>query len=488
MLFNSFQFLIFFPVVTFLYFLLPHKSRWFLLLTASCVFYMSFIPKYILILGFTIVIDYFAGLMLEKSTGKKKHFYLTLSLIANIGILCVFKYYNFFITNVNYGLIKTHLGEISFPLLHFVLPLGLSFHTFQAMSYTIEVYRGNQKAEKHFGIYALYVMFYPQLVAGPIERPQNMLHQFREKHEFNYNNAVSGLRLMLWGMFKKVVIADNLALLVNNVYNAPKNFSGLPLLVAAIFFILQLYCDFSAYSDIALGAARVMGFSLMRNFKNPYISKNMPEFWRRWHISLSSWLNDYLFTPLSIKFRNMNMAGILLAINITFFISGLWHGAGWNFIIWGILNGFAISYHILSKKIRGKMMSLVPKNVYNSLSVFLVLVFWMFMGIFFRLKTMGDIKYVIGHLFAANYSIISGSSNYGFSSLSQLFSSWLPTTVLFGSLIILFIVEIRPRKTTPTEYINRLPTWSRWSIYYALIFLILAYGEMNNTQFIYFQF
>jgi len=258
MLFNSFEFLLFFPLVTLIYFALPHKYRWFHLLLASCVFYSFFIPIYILILFFTIIIDYYAGIWIEQSHGKKRKSALIMSLVANIGVLSVFKYYNFFIDNFNSILFKINPDQL-LPHWDIILPIGLSFHTFQAMSYTIEVYRGNQKAERHFGIYALYVMFYPQLVAGPIERPQNVIHQFYEKHEFNYELAKSGLRLMLWGMFKKVVIADRLSIFVNKVYGQPTDYQGLPLIVATLFFTFQIYCDFSGYSDIAIGKARSDG-------------------------------------------------------------------------------------------------------------------------------------------------------------------------------------------------------------------------------------
>src|SRR5580692_7486298 len=245
MLFNSLEFAIFFPVVTILFFLLPHRFRWMLLLAASCFFYMFFKPIYILILLFTIVIDYFAGIWIAREPDKrKKRFLLMMSIAANVGVLAVFKYYNFIAININQVLDSVHrTGHI--PLLSILLPIGLSFHTFQAMSYTIEIYRGHQKPERHFGIYALYVMFYPQLVAGPIERPQNILHQFREKYNFDYDRVTSGLRLMLWGLFKKAVIADNLSSFVDTVYGSPKDFRGLPLIVATLFYCVQIYCDFS---------------------------------------------------------------------------------------------------------------------------------------------------------------------------------------------------------------------------------------------------
>src|ERR1700722_12844722 len=240
MLFNSIEFLLFFPIVTVLYFVLPHRWRWVHLLTASCVFYMFFIPAYIFILIFTIIIDYFAGILIENSFGKKRKRYLLVSLVANIGVLAVFKYYNFFIENINELLIHLNVSTNEIPLLNIILPIGLSFHTFQAMSYTIEVYRGNHKAERHFGIYSLYVMFYPQLVAGPIERPQHLLHQFREEHYFDYKRITDGLKLMACGMFKKVVIAARLTIIVDQVYTNPNHYHGTGLIIATVFFAFQI--------------------------------------------------------------------------------------------------------------------------------------------------------------------------------------------------------------------------------------------------------
>jgi len=249
--------------------------------------------------------------------------------------------------------------------MHIILPIGLSFHTFQAMSYTIEVYRRNQKAERHFGIYALYVMFYPQLVAGPIERPQNLLHQFREEHHFDYTRVTSGLKLMLWGMFKKVVIADNLSTFVTQVYDSPHNFSGLPLIVATLFFSIQLYCDFSGYSDIAVGSAQVMGFTLMKNFDRPFFSASISELWRRWHISLSTWLRDYLYTPISVVTRNWEKWGIVFSLIVTFVLAGLWHGADWKFVVFGFLHGIALAYEFLTRKTRKKISKKVPSYIYQ---------------------------------------------------------------------------------------------------------------------------
>lgn len=325
MLFNSLEFALFFPIVTILFFMLPHKFRWLLLLLASCFFYMFFKPIYILILILTIVIDYYAGLWIAKTEDKRKRKrLLLLSIIANVGVLVVFKYYNFLVDNINVVMNTLHTtGKI--PMLNIILPIGLSFHTFQAMSYTIEVYKGNQKAEKHFGIYALYVMFYPQLVAGPIERPQNVLHQFHEVKKFNYENFRSGLILMAWGFFKKCVIADRLSMFVSEVYGNVNEHHGIPVMIATAFFALQIFCDFSGYSDIAIGSARCMGYDLMTNFDRPYLSTSISEFWRRWHISLSTWFRDYVYIPLGGN--RVSKTRWYLNLVIVFTVSGIWHGA-----------------------------------------------------------------------------------------------------------------------------------------------------------------
>lgn len=374
MLFNSLQFLLFFTVVTLGYFSLKWRGRWVLLLLSSCYFYMVLKPEYIVILFLTIVIDYIAGIWIEKSSGKTRRWLLILSLVSNVGILAFFKYLGFFTENLtwlfeqigmpavadqvfslgNRVFIKVlHLfgesGISSFKDNKSILPVGLSFHTFQAMSYTIEVYRGNQKAERHFGIYSLYVMFYPQLVAGPIERPQNVLWQFHSYFKYDRENVKAGLMQMAFGLFKKLVIADRLSMLVDSAYSDPSQQNGMTLLVATFFYTFQIYCDFSGYSDVAIGAARVMGFTLMENFRTPYIAQSVSEFWRRWHISLSTWFRDYLYIPLGGNrkgpFRQyLNMLIVFLA-------SGLWHGPNWTYVIWGGLNGLYQVMAVLRDKL-----------------------------------------------------------------------------------------------------------------------------------------
>jgi len=337
MLFNSFAFCcVFFPLVTALYFVLPHRYRWALLLAASCWFYMAFVPVYILILGFTILVDYAAGILIERNTGPRRKAWLVASIVANLGVLAFFKYFNFL--NQNIGALFQAAGiGYGVPDLGILLPIGLSFHTFQSLSYTIEVYRGNQPAERRPGVFALYVMFYPQLVAGPIERPGNLLRQLAIPMQWDTDRVIAGLKQMLWGFFKKLVIADRCGVVVDQVYGHSAEYDSLALALATYLFAVQIYCDFSGYGDIALGAARVMGFDLMVNFRTPYGSTSISEFWSRWHISLSSWFRDYLYIPLGgnrvLRWR------WFMNLMIVFLVSGLWHGANWTYVVWGALHG-----------------------------------------------------------------------------------------------------------------------------------------------------
>lgn len=476
MLFNSFQFLFFFIIVTSLYFIIPHKMRWSLLLMSSCYFYMAFIPIYILILGFTIVIDYFAGIFLERTIGPKRKLYLVFSLVANIGVLAIFKYYNFLVNNFSI-LLKGFALNNPLPYLKIILPIGLSFHTFQAMSYTIEVYRGNQKAEHHFGIYALYVMFYPQLVAGPIERPQNLLHQFREKHFFEWERVVDGLKLMLWGLFKKIVIADRLAIYVNAVYDYPALHNGNTFLLATIFFAFQIYCDFSGYSDIAIGIAKVMGFKLMTNFNRPYFAHDISEFWKRWHISLSTWFRDYFY--ISLGGNRVSIPRWYFNLFIVFLVSGLWHGANWTFIIWGALNGFYLVFAIISKDLRTKInrfigISKIPK-LNHFLQILITFLLACFAWIFFRANNLPDALLIIKKIASLSGDIFTGNKQ-------QL-------VYCFCGLAFLIITEFRREYHGLGALPFRRTTWIREEFAYAsLIVLILLLGVFDGGQFIYFQF
>ncbi len=474
MLFNSFHFFLFFPIVTLLYFLIPHKFRWALLLAASCYFYMVLRPVYILILAFTIVIDYVAGIQIEKSEGKRRKYYLIASLIANIGVLFFFKYFNFFNENIS-ALFSLYNDTNTFSALDIILPIGLSFHTFQAMSYTIEVYRGNQKAEKHFGIYALYVMFYPQLVAGPIERPQNVIHQFHEVHKPDYIKIASGLRLMAWGFFKKMVVADHLGMYVDKVYASPADFHGFPSLLAVLFFSFQIYCDFSGYSDIALGSARVMGFSLMKNFNMPYFSKSIQEFWSRWHISLSTWFRDYLYIPLG-----GNRTGVYrwyFNLFIVFLLSGLWHGASWTFVIWGALHGIYLIFAILKKKY---LKELPQGKGFDFMHVMMVFGLVTFGWIFFRSPNMHDTWLMMSGCFKGY--------DFAHPGLTTFIVNRFNFTVCIVSLLLLIAIEyLQLKHNFYTRFLKLNPIY-RFSGYTILLYLIIVFGVFNNEKFIYFQF
>lgn len=479
MLFNSLEFLAFFPVVTTLFFLFPSRLKWLLLLIASCYFYMAWVPVYILVLFFIIIVDFVAAKQIEKSIGIRRKAFLLSSLAANLGVLAIFKYYNFF--NENIALLCQHL-KITYlvPSLQLILPIGLSFHTFQALSYTIEVYRGNQKAERHLGIYALYVMFYPQLVAGPIERPQNLIHQFRENHKFDYDDFTNGLKLMIWGLFKKVVIADRLAVVVNHVYSNPTNYDGWPLLLATFFFSFQIYCDFSGYSDIAIGAAQCIGFKLMKNFNRPYLSKTIGEFWTRWHISLSTWFKDYLYIPLGGNRVPQWRWG--MNVLTVFLLSGLWHGANWTFVIWGALHG---AYLVIWSSIRPiiiraeKLIGLDEfPAIHNAMAVLatfsLVTIAW----IFFRANSVSNANYILTHLFSGRDA----------TKILDLGLSKFDLIVGFGAIAVMETVHLVQQRTSIRQLLASYPTPLRWTAYYTAIGAIALFGKFNSQPFIYFQF
>ncbi len=478
------------------YFFLPHRFRWFWLLSASCYFYMAFVPKYLLILAATIVIDYIAGIYIEKSEGKKRKLFLTLSIIANVSFLAFFKYFNFLADNINQLASLIH-WNYPVPLLNIILPIGLSFHTFQAMSYTIEVYRGKQKAERHFGIYALYVMFYPQLVAGPIERPQQLLFQFHEKHNFDAGKATEGLRRMLFGLFKKIFIADRMALLVNTVFGSVTNYHGFTLIGATLFFAVQLYCDFSGYSDIAVGSAKVMGFNLMENFQMPYFSKSIAEFWRRWHISLMNWFRDYLYYPLLFSGRQRGKIWIYFSLLFTFFISGLWHGADWKYVFMGLLNGFYITFSQVSASARQYLVKLFYLDrlpaFYNFLRIITTFTLVCFGWVLFRANNLSDAWYIWTHMFvglggqlAWLFGLLKAKVGIGVI-LAKLWPGIVSIDLIIGTVSVLAfgLYEIYHGFFGKIFHNSRIV---RWTVYYVLILLILYFGVFDKTQFIYFQF
>jgi len=501
MLFNSVNFLFFFPVVAASYYLLPHRFRWALLLCASCYFYMVFIPKYILILAALITIDYFTALRIEASQGTERKALLLVSIAAMCSALFFFKYFDFFAVNVT---ALAHLLGWNYPVeaLHLVLPIGLSFHTFQSLSYVIEVYRGNQKAERHPGIFAVYVMFFPQLVAGPIERPGNLLHQFREEHSPLYGNITNGLKLMAWGLFQKIVVADNLARFVDEIYSpgSPNTTGYLPIR-GTVFFAMQIFCDFSGYSDVARGSAMVLGFRLMKNFDRPYLAGTISEFWRRWHISLSSWLRDYIYIPLGGN--RCSVARMCLNLMVTFTLCGIWHGARWTYVIWGVLNGVYLVVGALTRDLR-EMAAVrtglagfprIRRAMQVAITFILVCGGWAV----FRSDTLAQAWKMTVAFYGSLGLLAISALPAAIAAVQAAWSDTMPWVSVIGFvkvwilpvtwMALVLAVQVMQSRGSVLERISRLPAPVRWAGYYGIVLVIILCGFYENKRpFIYFQF
>ena len=401
MTFNSVEFLLFFPLVLLLYFILPKKVTWVWLLGVSYLFYMSWNAKLIFLILFTTAVSYFGGLIIEKSKSKKiRKATLISTILICLGVLFFFKYYNFLGNSIN-DIISGLCGGRPVPALELILPVGISFYTFQTLSYAIDIYRGTIKAEKHFGYYALYVSFFPQLVAGPIERPENLLPQLKVKHGPDIDNIGIGLKKTVLGFFKKVVVADLLASYADKVFNAPENATGFSVLLACLFFTVQIYCDFSGYTDIAIGCARIMGIKLMQNFDLPYSARSIKEFWAKWHISLSSWFKDYLYIPLGGN--RCSKAKHLANLMTVFLISGLWHGASWHFVLWGGLHGLYQVIGILTRNSKDKLLDKLHIAKHGTFHTIIqrVITFVLvaFAWLFFRANSTSEMIILISRLF-----------------------------------------------------------------------------------------
>lgn len=496
MLFNSVEFMIFFPLVVSAYFLCPARYRWALLLAASYYFYAAWRLEYVLLLLISTGVDYFAGIQMGKLAERSKRLkYLILSLVTNLGLLFTFKYFNFFNESVR-DLFDVFNIFYNVPAFDVLLPVGISFYTFQTLSYSIDVYLGRQEPERHLGIFAVYVSFFPQLVAGPIERAGRLLPQFHATHRFSEEQVVLGLRLMLWGLFKKVVIADRLAIYVNSVYNNPTDYSGLTMLVATYFFAFQIYCDFSGYSDMAVGAARVLGIRLMDNFQQPYMARSIADFWRRWHISLTTWFRDYLYIPLGGN--RVSVPRWYLNIAIVFLVSGLWHGASWTFVIWGGLHGlymllgswFGGIYRTMSRLFLGENEEGEPNvpPIPAWLGIFATFHLVVFSWIFFRANSLGDALLIVGNL----------GNVFSPTPLADIYAPFANSTVaqpaieMALSIVLILVLEITQwlerRGGVVERSFNANPRWLRWSAYVAMTVAIMNLGVSIETPFIYFQF
>lgn len=469
MLFNSIEFIYFYLIVLILFFLSPNKWRWIILLISSYYFYMSWNVNYVFLILFTTIISYVTAIKIENAKSKnEKKIYLTISLVACLGVLFFYKYFNFFGTTLNEVL---HLmgGKKEIPYIELLLPVGISFYTFQTLSYTIDVYRGDIVVEKHFGIYALYVSFFPQLVAGPIERSTRLLPQFRLEKKLALNNIVKGLKWIILGFFMKLVIADRLSIYVDAVYNNVYQHSGLTFITATFFFAFQIFGDFAGYSSIAIGVARTMGYDLMINFKRPYFATSISDFWHRWHISLSTWFRDYFYIPLGGS--RVKIQRWYLNLFLTFLVSGLWHGANWTFILWGALHGIYIVMENLFKLTVKKDEKI---SIFNRLIRILIVFFLVnFAWIFFRANNVTEAFYIIATILKDYNDIFLDTKTFFYG---------------FIGLVVLFMNDLFVEKY-PNSFIENSRLNFRTVLYFVfLIGLILLTGVFNGGQFIYFQF
>lgn len=494
MLFNSFDFLVFFPIVVLLYFIIPKKVRYIWLLVSSYYFYMCWNAKYALLMATSTLITWISGLLLSKFKDiRAKRATVALSFISNLGILFFFKYFDFVLDNINRILMHVNVELLSNPF-DIILPVGISFYTFQALSYTVDVYRGDVEAEKNPLRYALFVSFFPQLVAGPIERSKNLLTQLKNVDKikvWNYDRIVSGLILMIWGLFQKMVIADRLSILVDHIFYKSSIYGTVELVLGAIAFAFQIYCDFGGYSTIAIGAARVMGFELMENFNTPYFATSIKDFWRRWHISLSSWFRDYLYIPLGGS--RCSRIRKYFNLMVTFLVSGLWHGAAWSYIVWGGLHGL---YQILGdmfKPVREKIVKIFHVDTkafsYKLGQILITFSLTTFAWIFFRAGSLKQALRYIERMFTSwNPWVIFDES------LLQLGLENIDLNILIIALVILFLADIirYRQKITLADFLMKQNLWFRWVVLLGMILAILVFGqygvEFDSTQFIYFDF
>lgn len=494
MLFNSVSFLIFFPIVVLIYFIVPKKLRYIWLLISSYYFYMSWNAKYALLILFSTVTTWVLSLAINKA-GKKsvKKLALAVCIIANLAFLFTYKYLNFFIASANtvLGSFGLQIIDLQFDLL---LPVGISFYTFQALGYIIDVYRKDIVPEKNPLRYALFVSFFPQLVAGPIERSKNLLSQMQNIEKlklWNYSNITQGLSTMVWGMFIKMVIADRVAILVNTVFNDYYMLGSFGLIAGAVGFALQIYCDFMGYSTIAVGAAKVMGFNIMENFNTPYLSRSVSEFWRRWHISLSTWFRDYVYIPLGGS--RCSKPRKYFNLLVTFAVSGLWHGANWTFLVWGLINGvFQVIADItlpFRKKLNRVLNTKTASFSYKLWQTVFTFICIDFAWIFFRADTIAIALEYCKRLFTKwdPWSLFTGE-------LYTLGLDRFEFNVLIVAVVVLIAFDfIRYfKKQSFSEFLGQQCLWFRWAMLICLILSCIVYGiygvQFDSSQFIYFQF
>ena len=482
MLFNSLTFLVFFPCVFLLCYILPFRFRKYFLLAASYYFYMCWKPEFIVLILFSTVVDYCCGLGMARRPERKK-LLLAVSLTMNLGLLFFFKYLNFFGETLT-ALCRAISIPFSAPALNIILPVGISFYTFQTLSYTLDIYKGKLEPERDFVTFALFVSFFPQLVAGPIEKASNLLPQLKVEHPFDYKSVTWGAKRMVWGFFKKMVVADQLAvLIVDPVYQNPDQYQGGALVLATLAFAIQIYCDFGGYSDIARGCAQMMGVRLMENFHNPYFADSITEFWRRWHISLTSWFREYIYIPLGGNRKGA--AKKCLFVLITFTLSGLWHGADWTFVLWGLLYALIMDLEFLwSRRFPGKRRGAVVHVLRCAVTCLIVSGLW----IFFRASSMPDALYIIRHMTRG----IGEPALYVRAALSALNPGLRETAVLAGSLLLLFLYDLADERGDAIALVSGWPAVIRWACYLGLVMIVLIFGVYGPAYdvraFAYFDF
>lgn len=495
MLFNSIRFLIFFPTAVIIFFAIPNKWRNLFLLAASYYFYMSWKPEFIILLLISTAATYLLAIrMAAAPSPASRKMRLVLILLVNIGMLFGFKYLNFF-SRETLAMLRNFNIFLDIPALKILLPIGISFYTLQAAGYAIDIYKEKREPEKKPINFALFLAFFPQVLSGPIGRSTQLLPQFYKKVDPHPARISDGLRLMLWGFFKKLVICDKLSIFVDKVYTAPSQFNSIQLLIAAYFYSIQIYCDFSGYTDIARGAARVMGYELMLNFRSPYLAQTVGEFWRRWHISLSSWFRDYLYIPLGGN--RVPRLRLYLNLAIVFLVSGLWHGANWTFIAWGGLHGAYMIASVATARVRSGIAAalrtpqipFLPALARTLLTFHLVTLAW----IFFRADSIHTAFFLITHIFtgmgaAVSTGFAAGPAAFVKSVFSFSGIETIKIVIALVSLSALAAVEIINTRFNLKNALLRSPIWLRWPAYYTLFFWIIVFGEFGDKNFIYFQF
>ncbi len=480
MIFTSFNFLIFFPIVIAIYFLLPVKLRWGFLLLASYYFYINIKPIYSLLLASITLETYFFALLIDKAKSQKKRRHILLiNIIVTLLPLFFFKYYDF----VNNGIfqILDYTGmRWPLPSISLFLPIGISFYTFMALSYSIDVYNEEIEAETNLGIVALFLAFFPLVLSGPIERATNMFNQFKGKLVFNYDKMIRGVQFMLWGYFMKLVVADRIAILVHSIYTHVAQLSGSSLLLAVLLYPIQVYADLGGYSLIAIGTASVLGIEVIQNFNRPFFATSMSEFWRRWHISLISWLTDYIYTPLSFNLRKYKTLGIVIALMLTFIISGIWHGAALTFIFWGAIQGTILSIEAVTNK---RKKSFIRKHRLNEQGWF-IFISCIFTYLLFAFSEIfcGPVDSIGDGIFIVKKIFTDFNNSIFFENPSMLF-------FLFIGIALLFFIEWKTEYHEDTYSFFNNKNWIVRNFSYAfIIILILLIGVFDGGQFIYFQF